>query len=148
MISKDELNELQLKKLTLAAGILYKSAALFDNNQSTLPLWGGGVITHGIPKIKKCVIGITKDAANSKKKDTTNDHLYRVTETARFILDKIKNDKLSINKIENILLQRSALMTTTRTENNKKLKDALKLCKDKDCWQELYKKAGIEYELY
>ncbi len=148
MITKDDLNELQLKKLTLAAGILHRSAVLFDGAQNTLPLWGGGVITHGMPKFKKCVIGITKDAKQSQKKDTTNDHLYRVTETAKFILNKINNEKLGMNEIENILLQRSALMTTTRTENNKTLKDALKLCKDRDSWQELYKKAGIEYELY
>ncbi|KEA61851.1 hypothetical protein ADIMK_3998 [Marinobacterium lacunae] len=39
-------------------------------------------------------------------------------------------------------------MITTRSENNKKLKDALKQCENKDSWQELYEKAGIKYELY
>lgn len=82
MITKKELNELQQKKLTVAAGILHRTAPLFDGTQSLLPLWGGGVITHGIPKFIKCVISITEDAKKAKKKDTTNDHLYRVTETA------------------------------------------------------------------
>jgi len=148
MVTKEDLNELQKKKIKLAAGILQRSATLFDGTQSILSLWGGGVITHGIPKVRKCVIGITEDAKSAQKKDTTNDHLYRVTETARYILNRIKNEDLGVNEIESILLQRSALMTTTRTENNKKLKDALKLCEDKDSWEELYMKAGIKYEIY
>jgi hypothetical protein len=148
MITKKDLNDLQRKKLAVAAGILYRTAALFDGTQSLLPLWGGGVITHGIPKFKKCVIGITEDAKRAEKKDQTNDHLYRVTETAKFIINKIKEDSLGVNEIENILLERSALMITTRTENNKKLKDALKKCENKDSWEELYKNAGIKYELY
>lgn len=148
MIVKEDLNELQRKKLALAAGILHRSASLFDGTQSTLPLWGGGVITHGIPKVRKCVIGITEDAKKSQKKDTTNDHLYRVTETARYVLNRINGENLGVDEIESILLQRSALMTTTRAENNRILKDALKQCEDKDSWQELYEKAGIRYELY
>ena len=148
MITKNDLNELQQKKLTVAAGILHRTACLFDGTQSLLPLWGGGVISHGIPKFKKCVIGITEDAKRAEKKDTTNDHLYRVTETAKFIINKIIEEDLDVGKIENILLERSALMTTTRTENNQKLKDALKQCENKDSWEELYKKAGIKYELY
>ena len=148
MIVKQDLNELQQKKLALAAGILHRTATLFDGTQSLLPLWGGGVITHGVPKIKKCVIGITKDAKYADKKDTTNDHLYRVTETAKFVINRIKEDNLGISEIENLLLDRSALMTTTRAENNYKLKDALKQCENKDSWEELYEKAGIKYELY
>lgn len=147
-VTTDDLNELQRKKLRLAANILRASAEFYDGSQSTLPLWGGGVITHGIPKITKCVIGITKDAKVAAKKDTTNDHLYRVTETARYVLNRIRSEKLSVEEIESILLQRSALMTTTRTENNSKLKEAVKHCSDKDSWEELYMRAGIEYELY
>jgi hypothetical protein len=106
------------------------------------------LVSFGIPKIQKCVIGITKNAKTANKKDITKDHLYRVTETAKFVINKIKNDQLDVNAIEKILLERSALMITTRDENNKKLKDALKKCDDKDSWKELYEKAGIEYELY
>jgi len=142
MITEEDLNYLQKQKLNVAANILHKTASLFDGEQSLLPLWGGGVITHGIPKIKKCVIGITKDAEKAindgNKKDTTNDHLYRVTETAKFIILKIKTDDLNVTQIKKLLLERSALMTTTRSENNKKLKDALKQCKNKDSWEELY----------
>jgi len=47
-----------------------------------------------------------------------------------------------------VLLERSALMKTTRVENNKKLKEALKLCTNRDSWEELYSLAGNEYELY
>ena len=148
MVTKESLSDLQRKKLTLAANILHKTASLFDGTQSVLPLWGGGVITHGIPKINKCIIGITCDAKSAEKKDTTKDHLYRVTETAKFIINKIKKDNVNATEIESILLERSALMITTRTENNKKLKDALKQCENKDSWEELYEKAGIKYVLY
>ena len=148
MIAKSELNELQQKKLTLAASILHSTASLFDGTKSLLPLWGAGVITHGVPKISKCVIGITENAKLSKKEDTTKDHLYRVTETARFILNKIQKDNLDINTIENLLLERSALMITTRSENNKTLKEALERCENKDSWEELYQEANIKYELY
>lgn len=147
-VTVDDLNELQRKKLRLAANILHRTAIFYDGSQNTLPLWGGGVITHGIPKIKKCVIGITKDAKLVEKKDTTNDHLYRVTETARYILSKINEENLEVAEIETILLERSALMTTTRNENNQRLKRAISLYENKDSWQELYMKAGIEYELY
>lgn len=148
VISKRDLNDLQKKKLNVAAGILHKSASLFDGNRSLLPLWGGGVITHGMPKTSRCVIGITNDAENSDKKDRAKDHLYRVTETAKYVIEKINGSNLSIDEIENMLLERSALMITTRTENNKKLKGALELCDNKDSWQELYEKAGIKYTLY
>ena len=149
MITENDLNELQKIKLNLAANMLKQTAHLFKGNKSLLPLWGGGIITHGIPKIKACVIGITKKAKKAKKTDTTNDHLYRVTETAKFVINEIQTNKnLTVEEIENLLLERSALMTTTRTENNSILKDALKHCKNKDDWKELYKKADIEYELF
>jgi hypothetical protein len=148
VITKNELNDLQKKKLYVAASILHKSASLFDGNTSLLPLWGGGVISHGIPKNIKCVIGITNDAEAVDKKDRAKDHLYRVTETARYVINKINTENLSIHEIEETLLSRSALMITTRTENNKKLKSALRLCENKDSWEELYSKAGIKYRLY
>ncbi|WP_036191947.1 hypothetical protein [Marinobacterium lacunae] len=148
MVCKDDLNALQRKKLTAAASILHRTAHLYDGTQSLLPLWGGGVITHGVPKFKKCIIGITEDAKIAKKEDRTSDHLYRVTETAKYVLSKIVEDDLDVSAIEDVLLARSALMITTRSENNKKLKDALKQCENKDSWQELYEKAGIKYELY
>lgn len=149
MITKQELNELQCEKLNLAAYILKNTAKLFNGNRSLLSLWGGGVITHGVPKISKCIIGITEAAKNeSNDNNITRDHLYRVTETAKHVIYAIKENNLDIDEIENALLTRSALMITTRTENNKKLKDALKQCENKDNWQELYKIAGIKYELY
>jgi len=64
LVTKEDLNALQEKKLKLAAGTLHSMAVLFDSAQSFLPLWGSGVITHGVTKIKNCVIGITKDAKN------------------------------------------------------------------------------------
>ena len=148
MITKQDLNELQQEKLHLAASILYRSADLYNGNKSLLPLWGGGVISHGVPKTKKCVVGITEEAKKANIKDRTNDHLYRVTETAKFVIEKINQEQLTVEQIEDLLLSRSALMTTTRSENNKKLRDALESCNDKDSWQELYEKAGIKYELY
>jgi len=149
MISKKELNTLQTTKLNLAANMLYRTADLYDgNSKSLLPLWGGGIVSHGVPKIKKCIIGITEAAELAPVNKRTNDHLFRVTETVSHIIQRIKNDNLSIAEIEDILLQRSALMTTTREENNKILKDALRHCENKDCWQELYKYAGIKYRLY
>ena len=45
------------------------TAELYKGNKSLLPLWGGGVITHGVPKVKKCIIGITEAA---KKEDNKN----------------------------------------------------------------------------
>lgn len=148
VICKDDLNTLQQEKLNIAANILKNTAYLYTGNKSLLPLWGAGVITHGIPKINKCVIGITKNAKKAENKDRTKDHLYRVTETAKFVINKIEKEDLTIEDIEKILLQRSALMITTRTENNKILKEALIYCKDKDSWEELYDKAGVEYEIY
>ncbi len=149
MITKNELNELQREKLNLAAHILKNTANLFNGNRSLLSLWGGGVITHGVPKINKCVIGIT-DAAKNESNDNniTKDHLYRVTETANLVINAIKENNLDIDDIENLLLKRSAQMITTKTENNKILRKALEQCKNKDNWKELYKIAGIKYELY
>lgn len=147
-VTKKDLNELQLEKLRVAAEMLMATAHLYNGNKSLLPLWGAGVITHGIPKVKKCEIGITVAAKNAKKEDITKDHLYRVTETARIILEKIQTNQLSILQIEEMLLDRSAQMITTRNENHKQLKDALKLCINQDSWEELYHKANIKYELY
>jgi len=73
---------------------------------------------------------------------------YRVTETARVILEIIPKEQLSVSQIEDLLLQRSALMITTRHENGNLLKDALKKCVNQDSWEELYQKANIEYELF
>jgi hypothetical protein len=149
MITKNELSKLQYEKLNLAAHILKNTAKLFNGNTALLSLWGGGVITHGIPKVKKCIIGITEAAKKEKdKKKVTKDHLFRVTETAKFLINAINHNNIEIEEIENILLKRSALMITTRNENNKNLKDALDQCKNKDNWKELYKIAGIKYELY
>ena len=148
-ISKNDLSDLQLQKLNLAAKILKETSHLFDGiSNNILSLWGGGVITHGIPKIKKCIIGITENARSVEKSETTKDHLYRVTETARYLLNKINQENIGINKIETILLERSAQMITTKYENRKILRDALKKCKNKDSCQELYEIAGIRYHLY
>ena len=148
MITKKDLNKLQLEKLNLAANILKRTADLFNGNGSLLPLWAAGVITHGVPKIKKCEIGITMDAKNASKELRTKDHLYRVTETAKFVISEITRSNLSVEDIEILLLKRSALMITTRTENNNKLKKALNQCENKDNWEELYRIAEIKYELY
>lgn len=149
MITKNELTKLQHEKLTLAAKILKNTAELYNGNKSLLSLWGGGVITHGIPKNNKCIIGITEAAKKeSNEMNITKDHLFRVTETARYVIDAIKKNKLKINEIEDLLLERSALMKTTKTENNQILRKALDLCENKDDWRELYHIAGIKYELY
>ena len=39
-------------------------------------------------------------------------------------------------------------MITTKEENNRTLQKALSLCENKDEWQELYRVAGVKYELY
>ena len=148
MINKDNLNSLQKEKLNLSAKMLKETASLFSGNTSLLPLWGGGIITHGIPKIEACVIGITEEAEKVEKSLRTKDHLYRVTETAKFIINEIKRKSLTIEEIEDLLLERSLLMITTRSENNTTLKEALKKCINKDDWKELYKKAKVQYRLY
>ena len=128
--------------------MLKETAYLFKGNTSFLPLWGAGIITHGIPKIKRCVIGITEKAKIAEKKDQTKDHLYRVTETARYIINEINTQNIDIDKVEKLLLERSALMITTRSENNHELKQSLSKCTNKDDWIELYKIAKIKYTLY
>ena len=146
--AKKFLNELQKKKLRLAAEILKKTADLYpkEGNPSLLPLWGAGVITYGQPNTKHYEIGTTDLAKSADKKSTTRDHLYRVTATAEFILKQAY--KIEIEDVEGILLKRSIKMRTTSSENNHKLKNALKHCKNRDDWQELYGVAEINYELF
>jgi len=60
--------------------------------------------------------------SGNNKNNTKKDHLFRVTETARYVINCIKETNLDISEIENILLKRSALMRTTKTENNKLLR--------------------------
>lgn len=143
--AKARLNPLQRKKLQVAAQILKLTADLYDGTSSVLPLWAAGVITHGQPKSNKYVIGTTAAAKNAATKDTAIDHLFRVTATAEIILTRAKN--LSVEDIEDILLQRSITMRTTRAENNNQLKKALKNCANKDDWQELYRVAGVRFTL-
>lgn len=141
------LNSKQKEKLRLAAQMLKATADLYDESKPyLLPLWGAGVITHGQPKIKDFVIGISKQASMGEEK-TTWDHLYRVTETAKFILTKLQKKDLSIEQIEDLLLKRAEYMIVTRSENNKDLK-AAKDSTNEDDWNALYKKAGVEYTLY
>jgi hypothetical protein len=146
MITKSELRPKALKKLKLAAQIIKKTAGLYDGDTSVLPLWGAGVITHGQPNSKKLEIGVSKNAKGAPAKDTTRDHLHRVTKTAEYLLERAAN--LTVDEIEDILLQRSITMRVTRSENNAQLKRAIKQCDNKDDWRELYKMASVEYELY
>lgn len=148
MLDRSNLNELQTEKLNLAAKMLKQTAHLFNENKSLLPLWGAGIITHGIPKIKACEIGITEEAEKEIKENRTKDHLFRVTQTANVIINEINNNDITVEEIEDLLLQRSSLMITTRNENNTILKEALKKCTNKDDWTELYKLAKIKYRLY
>lgn len=142
------LTEKQKEKLRLAAKMLKVSAKLYDESKSyLLPLWGGGIITHGQPQNKDFVIGISKRAAKVDKKERTKDHLYRVTETAKVILSRLKKEDLSVEEIENILLKRSMYMIVTRSENSNDLKKA-KDSSNEDDWEALYRKAGVEYTLY
>lgn len=147
---KASLNPLQKRKLRLSAQMLLATSDLYDDrtDRNLLPLWGGGAISHGLPKTKNFVIGTTLAAKSANKDNTTRDHLFRVTETARQILCRLKNEELTVEEIESILISRSLMMKTTKSENNGRLKRALKLCKDPDKWEELYSRAGIEYELY
>lgn len=142
------LTDKQKEKLRLAAQMLKATAKLYDKNKpNLLPLWGGGIITHGQPQNKDFIIGISKRAAKADKKETTKDHLYRVTETAKVILTRLQKENLSVEEIENILLERSMYMIVTRSENSVDLKNA-KDPSNEDDWKALYKKAGIEYTLY
>lgn len=141
------LTKIQKEKLRLAAQMLKATAKLYDESKpNLLPLWGAGVITHGQPKIKAFIIGISKRASKGEE-STTWDHLYRVTETAKFILSKLQKENLSIEQIEDILLDRSIYMIVTRSENNNDLKNARDPSNEDD-WMALYKKAGIEYTIY
>lgn len=142
------LTDKQKEKLRLAAQMLKATAKLYDKSKpNLLPLWGGGIITHGQPQNKDFIIGISKRAAKADKKETTKDHLYRVTETAKVILTRLQKENLSVEEIENILLDRSMYMIVTRSENSVDLKNA-KDPSNEDDWKALYKKAGVEYSIY
>ena len=154
-ITKKELNPLQQKKLETAAQIFIATARLYEGDKSLLPLWAAGVVTYGQPKGKKLIIGMTKDARdllkNKNTKLTTLDHLFRVTETAKLVLNGINAKKISSpEEVEQILLDRSIYMRTTRSENFYNLKAALKKLppKKQDDWEELYRQAKIEYFLH
>lgn len=147
MINKSEMTPKARKKIRLAAEIIKRTAGLFDGDKSMLPLWGAGVVTHGQPVSKSLEIGISNAARKAtKKNETTRDHLYRVTATAEHLLKKAST--LSVEQIEDILLQRAITMRVTRSENNSTLRLAINKCKSKDDWRELYRVAGVEYELY
>ena len=151
MLTVNEKRELldnkKKEKLRLAAQMLKATAEFYDECKPyLLPLWGAGVITHGQPKIKAFIIGISKRASKGEE-STTLDHLYRVTETAKFILSKLQKENLSIEEIEDILLKRSEYMVVTRSENSGILKETLKKISNKDNWEVLYEKAGVEYTL-
>ena len=142
------LTDKQKEKLRLAAQMLKATAKLFDESKPyLLPLWGGGIITHGQPQNKVFTIGISKRAANAEKNERTKDHLCRVTETAKVILSRLQKENLSVEQIEDILLDRSIYMFVTRSENSNDLKKARDPSNEDD-WKALYKKAGIEYTLY
>jgi hypothetical protein len=147
--ARKTLSEKQIKKLKLAAKMLKETAKFWDGDNSMLPHWAAGIITHGQPKGKYFEVGKTEAAENAQKQDITHDHLYRVTATAKHILSLVKaRDNLTIEEIENILLQRSLTMITTRSQNNSDLKKAIKSCSNKDDWKELYEKARIKYKLF
>lgn len=142
------LTEIQKEKLHLAAQMLKATAKLYDESKpNLLPLWGGGIITHGQPQNKAFTIGISKKAANADKNERTKDHLCRVTETAKVILSRLQKENLSVEQIEDILLDRSIYMIVTRSENSNDLKKA-KDSSNEDDWEALYKKAGVEYSIY
>lgn len=143
------LNEKQKDKLRLAAQMLQATAMFYDERKSyLLPLWGAGIITHGQPQNKDFVIGISKRAEKAEERERTKDHLCRVTETAKVILSRLQKEKLSVEQIEDILLDRSMYMIVTRSENSGILKKALKELSNKDSWEVLYEKAGVEYTKY
>lgn len=144
---RERLTDIQKAKLRLAAQMLKATAKFYDESKpNLLPLWGGGIITHGQPQNKAFVIGVSKKAAKAEKKERTKDHLYRVTETAKVILSRLKKEKLSEKEIEDILLDRSMYMIVTRSENSVDLKRARDPSNEDD-WKALYKKAGVEYTL-
>lgn len=143
--TRTHLSPKQAKKLELAARMLKATAKLWDGDKSMLPHWAAGIITHGQPKGRSFVIGTTEAAKKAPKDDIARDHLFRVTATAEYILSRA--DTLTVKEIESILLQRSLTMITTRSQNNRDLKRAIKKCSSKDDWQELYRIANIEYTL-
>jgi hypothetical protein len=150
--ARQSLNPLQVLKLVTAAKMLKQTAGIFaelTNNpskSSLLPLWAAGVISHGQPKSKFFEIGITDEAQKVSAQERTRDHLFRVTATAEYILSRASD--LAPEDIENVLLERSLLMATTRKENNYVLKEALARCDNKDDWRELYQKAGVTFLLH
>jgi len=143
--ARKHLSTKQTKKLNLAARMLKATANLWDGDMSTLPHWAAGIITHGQPKGRYFEIGTTDAAKNVPKQDIARDHLFRVTATAEYILSQAAS--LTVQEIEDILLQRSLTMITTRSQNNRDLKRAIKKCSNKDDWQELYRTAEIKYTL-
>lgn len=150
--ARQSLKPLQALKLATAANMLKQTVGIFTeltNNpskSSLLPLWAAGVISHGQPKSGFFRIGITEAAQKDPTKKRTDDHLFRVTATAEYILSNAS--AWTLEKIEDVLLERSLLMVTTREENNSTLKRALALCDNKDDWRELYQKAGVTFQLY
>lgn len=143
--ARKHLSTKQTKKLNLAARMLKATANLWDGDKSMLPHWAAGIITHGQPKGRYFEIGTTKAAKGAPTQNIARDHLFRVTATAEYILSRA--GALTVQEIENILLQRSLTMITTRSQNNRDLKRAIKNCSNKDDWQELYRTAKIEYTL-
>lgn len=150
--ARQSLNSLQVLKLATAAKMLKQTAGIFaelNNNpskSSLLPLWAAGVISHGQPKSKFFEIGITDEALKVSAQERTRDHLFRVTATAEYIL--LRASDWATEDIENVLLERSLFMVTTRRQNNSILKDALALCENKDDWRELYQKADVTFQLH
>lgn len=151
--AKNSLNQKQAKKLKMAASILKATCHLYDDetDRALLPFWGAGIITFGQPNTERFVIGITRAALQvkegQKEGKLTKDHLFRVTETARHILMRARNGNLTEEQIEDILLERAIKMVTTRDENSRVLKNAIKTCDTKDDWEKLYQHAGVKYEL-
>jgi hypothetical protein len=150
-MKQKKLTAKQALKLKTAAMVLKVTSSIYndldENDKKTLlPLWGGGVVTHGLPKC--FVIGRSKKAIDSKnKQELTMDHLYRVTATADYILRHADKCEWDINRIQEVLLQRSLLMIVTK-EQNRILKNTVKHCDNQDDWEELYDKAGIEYDIF
>lgn len=150
-IARTQLTKKQALKLNVAAAILKSTASIYEDltdekKKFVLPLWGGGVVSHGLPKSDYFRIGISSEAERLNKDKRTDDHLYRVTATAQHIL--LNASKWKIEDIEDELLRRSALMVVTKRQNSGVLKRCLKDCNNQDDWQELYKNAGVPYRLF
>lgn len=150
--ARQSLSPLQVLKLATAAKMLKQTAGIFaelTNNpskSSLLPLWAASIISHGQPKSRFFVIGITDVAQKEPGKKRTKDHLFRVTATAEYILSHASD--WTLEEIENVMLERSLLMVTTREENNSILKSALARCENKDDWRELYRQAEVMFQLH